>query len=164
MAFHYVPWLWRIHKVHHSDLDLDATSGVRFHPVEIIISMLYKITIVIALGADPIIVILFEILLNGFSLFTHSNLFLPVRCDKVLQWVLVTPHMHRIHHSPHQHKTNSNFGFTLSLWDRLFHQYHRTDYDSAQKPKITLGLAEYREAPRLGILQLLFMPFRTTSR
>ncbi len=119
-VFHAVPILWRFHMMHHSDLDLDVTSGVRFHPVEIVISTVVKSLAVIALGASPVAVVAFEIVLNSTALFNHSNVKIPLSVEPVLRWFVVTPDMHRIHHSVDPRETNSNYGFNVPWWDRLF--------------------------------------------
>ncbi|HRQ64888.1 MAG TPA: sterol desaturase family protein [Xanthomonadaceae bacterium] len=155
--FHLVPWLWRLHRVHHSDLHLDASSGIRFHPVEILLSMLIKIALVAALGAPALAVLVFEILLNLFSLFTHANLALPARVDRVLRALVVTPDMHRVHHSILHGEQLRNFGFNLSVWDRLFRSY-RFDAEAGQLG-MTIGVNEFRDARRLGLGALLVQPF-----
>ena len=155
VAFHYVPWLWRLHSVHHTDRDLDATSGVRFHPVEIAISLFWKALVILALGPSVLAVLIFEIILNAGAVFTHSNISLPGRLDRVLRALFVTPDMHRVHHSVREPETNSNFGFNLSVWDRIFKTYRW----EAEAP-LTLGLSEHQtETPaRLGAS--LWLPFR----
>lgn len=120
---HKVPLFWRFHRVHHADADMDVTTAIRFHPVEIAASMLLKIGLVYLLGPSALAVILFEILLNGTALFNHANIALPARADRIVRTFLVTPDMHRVHHSVHRHEHDSNFGFALSLWDRLFRTY-----------------------------------------
>ena len=120
---HKVPLLWRLHRVHHADVDMDVTTAIRFHPVEIALSMLLKIGLVYLLGPAAIAVVLFEIILNGTAMFNHSNLALPAWLDKALRKVLVTPDMHRVHHSVHRHEHDSNYGFSLSVWDRVFGTY-----------------------------------------
>ncbi|MCF6233453.1 MAG: sterol desaturase family protein [Rhodobacteraceae bacterium] len=120
---HKIPLLWRLHRVHHSDTDIDVTTAIRFHPIEIALSMLLKIGLVYLLGPAAIAVILFEIILNGTAMFNHSNLALPLRVDKILRRILVTPDMHRVHHSVHRHEHDSNYGFSLSIWDHMFGTY-----------------------------------------
>jgi sterol desaturase/sphingolipid hydroxylase (fatty acid hydroxylase superfamily) len=122
-VFHYVPILWRFHMMHHSDLDLDVSSGVRFHPVEIVISTMIKAAAVLVLGVAPLAVVAFEIVLNATALFNHSNVQMPVSLDRRLRWFVVTPDMHRIHHSTDVRETNSNYGFNVPWWDRLFGTY-----------------------------------------
>jgi sterol desaturase/sphingolipid hydroxylase (fatty acid hydroxylase superfamily) len=156
--FHLVPWLWRLHRVHHSDLHLDASSGIRFHPVEIVLSMLIKIALVFALGAPALAVLVFEILLNLFAVYTHANLALPARLDRALRWVIVTPDMHRVHHSIVHREQLHNFGFNLSIWDRLFRSY-KFDADAGQTG-MTIGVDEFRDARGLGLGALLLQPFR----
>jgi len=127
--FHRIPWCWRLHRMHHSDLEFDATTGVRFHPAEILLSMLVKMGAVLALGAPAVAVIVFEIALNATSLFNHSNLRLPAAADRALRTLLVTPDMHRVHHSVHRHEHDSNYGFNLSWWDHLFRSYTQQPAD-----------------------------------
>jgi len=123
VMFHAVPLLWRLHRVHHADADVDVTTGARFHPIEILLSMLIKFAAIAVLGAPAAAVLVFEVLLNGTAMFNHANLRLPEAVDRFLRWMLVTPEMHRIHHSMEVHETNSNFGFNLPWWDRLFGTY-----------------------------------------
>lgn len=154
---HRIPLLWRLHKIHHTDLDLDLSTGVRFHPLEILLSMLLKAGAILLLGIPATAVLVFEILLNGFSLFTHSNIALPPELELRLRRVFVTPDMHRIHHSVNPAETDSNFSFNFSLWDRLFRSYRAApELDPQTMP---LGLKEYRDARRLGFLGLLKIPF-----
>src|SRR5918911_807481 len=123
VLFHAVPVLWRLHRMHHADLEFDVSTGVRFHPVEIVLSMLIKFIAVALIGAPALAVLIFEVLLNATSMFSHSNVHLPERIDRVLRWIVVTPDMHRVHHSTERRETDSNFGFNLSWWDRLFGTY-----------------------------------------
>jgi len=155
VAFHKVPILWRLHKVHHADRDLDATSGLRFHPVEIILSMLYKIGLVIVLGAPVLAVIIFEIVLNACALFNHSNVRLPRWLERPLRLVIVTPALHRIHHSVVERETNSNYGFSVIIWDRLFGSF-------TPKPEghLTLGLDEYQTNAPSSLWWSLIVPFK----
>lgn len=120
---HKVPILWRLHRVHHADVDMDVTTAIRFHPVEIGLSMLIKIGVVYLLGPAALAVILFEIILNGTAMFNHANMRLPLWLDAIVRRVLVTPDMHRVHHSVHRHEHDSNYGFALSIWDRIFGTY-----------------------------------------
>ncbi|WP_445366660.1 sterol desaturase family protein [Methylomonas sp. BW4-1] len=158
VAAHRWQWFWRLHQVHHSDIDFDTTTAVRFHPLEIMLSMLYKVLLVIALGADPLAVIAFEIILNGCALFNHGNVSLPPLVGRGLRYLLVTPDMHRIHHSARQAETNSNYGFSLSCWDRLFNTYCHQSQQA--QTEMTIGLNGFRNTQELGFLQLLAMPFR----
>lgn len=155
---HAVPWLWRLHRVHHSDLALDATSGVRFHPLETLLSTAIKIVAVLSLGAPPLAVLLFEIVLNGFALFTHANLALPQWLDDALRWVLVTPDMHRIHHSVESNEHDRNFGFHLIWWDRLFGSYLAAP--AAPQSTLPLGLTIFRDGRAQRLSALLAQPFR----
>ena len=132
-ATHAWPLLWRLHRVHHTDAVLDASTALRFHPIEIALSMVYKVVVVALLGIDPLAVLVFEVVLNATALFSHANIQLPERIDRALALLLVTPAMHRVHHAPDVRRTNSNYGFCLSIWDRLFGSYrglrHRPDGD-----------------------------------
>ena len=155
VASHHIPILWRLHKVHHADRDLDASSGLRFHPVEIVLSMIYKIGLVILLGAPVLAIIIFEILLNACAIFNHANVRLPQWLDRPLRYVIVTPSLHRIHHSIVERETNSNFGFSVIWWDKIFKSY--TDRPSG---KLTLGLKEYQTDAPSSLVWSLFAPFR----
>ena len=159
---HWLPWLWPLHRVHHADTDFDATTALRFHPLEILLSMVFKFALIAALGAPPLAVLLFEILLNASALFNHANLKLPGWLDKALRVVIVTPDMHRVHHSSLHDETNSNFGFCLSLWDRCFGSYRA----SAREPQdtMTIGLDSFREPAEARLDALLSQPFRRTSK
>ncbi|NLS12652.1 sterol desaturase family protein [Vibrio sp. SM6] len=157
-GFHRISWLWRLHRMHHADLDIDASTGLRFHPLEIVLSMLYKIALVFALGAPPISVVIFEVLLNACALFNHSNGYLDSAFDRKLRRFLVTPDMHRVHHSMHLNETHSNFGFCLSIWDRIFQSYCPTPKDGHDS--MTIGLATFRDPQELRIDKLLTQPFR----
>lgn len=162
VATHRVPMLWRFHRVHHTDLDLDATSGVRFHPVEIVLSMGLKVIAVGLLGIAAEAVLLFEILLNATSVFNHANVRIPATCDRFLRWFLVTPDMHRVHHSVLRDETDSNYGFNLSCWDRLFGTYRAQPRDAHET--LTLGVPELRMASQtVPILNLVLMPFQSTT-
>lgn len=162
VAAHRWQWLWRLHQVHHSDLDFDTTTAVRFHPLEILVSMLYKVLWVMVLGAPPLAVMVFEISLNACALFNHGNVSLPTPVERILRWLLVTPDMHRIHHSARPTETDSNYGFSLSCWDRLFKTYC---HQSVQpQTEMTIGLNAYRDAHALRLVQLLLMPFRLLRR
>lgn len=151
-------WLWRMHRLHHSDLALDVSSGVRFHPFEIMFSMGLKIAAVLVLCAPAVAVLAFEILLNGFAMFTHTNLAIPEAADRRLRWTLITPDMHRIHHSVAPGEQNSNFGFHVSWWDRLFRSYR--DSPSQPQAELTLGLAQFRAHRQQRFDQLLLQPFK----
>jgi len=162
VVFHHVPVLWRLHRVHHTDLALDATTGLRFHPLEILLSLLYKMLVVWLLGAPLLAVVVFEILLNAMAVFNHANICLPVRLDSLLRVLIVTPDMHRVHHSVIKAETNSNYGFNLSCWDRLFHTYTAQPRDGHLG--MTIGLLEYRDPRRLSLLGLLRQPFVPAGR
>tara|TARA_R110000868_G_scaffold185109_7_gene426936 strand:- start:945 stop:1742 length:798 start_codon:yes stop_codon:yes gene_type:complete len=157
--FHRVPLFWRIHRVHHADPHLDASTGLRFHPLEIALSLLLKIAAVLLLGAPVLAILVFEVLLNATSIFNHSNIKLPVKLDKLLKTVIVTQSMHRIHHSQVVSETDSNFGFNLSIWDRLFGSYIEEAANGDEG--IKLGLKEY-SSPKTNtsLKALLLMPFR----
>ena len=158
VLFHAVPALWRLHRVHHSDLEFDVTTGVRFHPFEILISMAIKLLLVLALGPSAIAVLIFEILLNGTSLFNHSNIRLPSRIDAALRLFIVTPDMHRVHHSILPSETNSNFGFSLPWWDRILGTY--LSQPSAGHTDMTIGIEQFRTRRDMWLDRLLFQPFR----
>lgn len=158
VASHAMPVLWRLHRVHHADLDIDVTSGLRFHPIEILLSMLFKAAVVVAIGADPWVVLLFEAVLNGSAVFTHANLRLPERLDTALRRVVCTPDMHRVHHSIDRTETDTNYGFFLSVWDRLCGTYHRAPPKRGHQGAV-LGLADRQDQSALGLLSLLAMPF-----
>ena len=156
MVVHKVPLFWRFHVVHHSDLDLDVSSGLRFHPIEILASMFYKIVIIYILGPIPIAVLVFETILNGMALFSHSNIALPARLDFLCRKLIVTPDMHRIHHSIEVSETNSNYGFNLSIWDRVLGTY-KEEAIKAQ-PEIVIGIDAFRHPNELTFYNLLIMP------
>jgi sterol desaturase/sphingolipid hydroxylase (fatty acid hydroxylase superfamily) len=157
VAVHYIPPLWRLHRVHHADPDFDVSTGIRFHPLEILISQAWKIAVVVAVGAPAAAVLAFEIVLNATSMFSHANLRLPPTLDGLLRRAIVTPEMHRIHHSTIERETNSNFGFNLSIWDRLFGTYRAAaERDQATMP---IGLASYRDAAPTRIWWLMLFPF-----
>jgi sterol desaturase/sphingolipid hydroxylase (fatty acid hydroxylase superfamily) len=154
---HAIPTLWRLHMVHHADLDLDMTTGLRFHPIEIIVSMVIKLAAVAALGASPLAVLIFEVALNTTAMFNHSNSNIPQTIDRILRLLVVTPDMHRVHHSVIIRETNSNYGFNLPWWDRLFGTY------KAQPAKghtdMVIGLAQFRDPQKLSLPRLLILPF-----
>jgi sterol desaturase/sphingolipid hydroxylase (fatty acid hydroxylase superfamily) len=156
VAMHKVRPLWRLHRVHHSDLDVDTTTGVRFHPLEILLSMIYKASLVIALGAPAAAAVAFEILLNASSLFTHGNVRLPPAVDKAIRSLVVTPDMHRVHHSVLREETDSNFGFNLSVWDRLFGTYRAQPH--AGHDGMTIGLPAFRQPREQRLGRLLLQP------
>lgn len=157
IIFHVIPVLWRFHRVHHSDLDCDVSTGIRFHPVEILISILLKIVVITMLGAPVMAVILFEIVLNLMSMFTHSNIYLNRSIERVLRWFIVTPDMHRVHHSSRENETNSNFCFHLSIWDRFFGTY--IENPVAGHKNMEIGLDQFREPYWQGFKGLMYMPF-----
>ncbi|HEX9464950.1 MAG TPA: sterol desaturase family protein [Alphaproteobacteria bacterium] len=156
-AFHAVPLLWRLHMVHHADLDIDVTTGGRFHPFEIILSMLLKMAVVLVLGGAAVGVILFEVLLNATTMFNHGNLSLPRAVDRLLRTVVVTPDMHRIHHSVRREETNSNFGFNVPWWDRLFGTYRDQPQDGHMT--MTIGLRQFLDKRRQSLGWMLMLPF-----
>ncbi|MCK5188168.1 MAG: sterol desaturase family protein [Deltaproteobacteria bacterium] len=157
VLFHAVPLLWRFHMVHHADLDLDVTSGVRFHPIEIILSMGIKLAAVGSLGLPALAVFIFEILLNGTSMFNHTNVFIPLKLDRIIRLLIVTPDMHRVHHSVILRETDSNYGFTLSCWDRLLGTYRAQPAKGHQG--MTIGLSRFLDEKRQTLLWLLALPF-----
>ncbi|MGD8568618.1 MAG: sterol desaturase family protein [Gammaproteobacteria bacterium] len=155
---HAVPALWRLHRVHHADLDYDVTTGARFHPIEIILSMLIKFATIVVLGAPVIAVILFEVILNATAMFNHGNISLPKGLDRVLRWIVVTPDMHRVHHSVEDDEANSNFGFNLPWWDRLFGTYR--DQPRGGHQGMTIGIHKYRDHKQVNQLPgMLALPF-----
>jgi sterol desaturase/sphingolipid hydroxylase (fatty acid hydroxylase superfamily) len=156
--FHAVPLLWRLHRVHHADLDFDVTTGARFHPLEILLSMLVKFAAVLALGAPAAAVLAFEIVLNATSMFNHGNVGLWPRVDRVLRLFVVTPEMHRVHHSIERLETDSNFGFSLPWWDRLFATY--CAQPAAGHEAMTIGIDAFRDTRELGLDRMLLQPFR----
>jgi len=156
---HAIPLLWRLHRVHHADLDYDVTTGARFHPIEIVLSMLIKFAAILLLGPPLVAVILFEVILNGMAMFNHGNIRLPLGLDRVLRMLLVTPDMHRVHHSVEDDETNSNFGFNLSVWDRLFGTYR--DQPRQGHDGMTIGIHHYREPAEVSWLPgLMTLPFK----
>jgi sterol desaturase/sphingolipid hydroxylase (fatty acid hydroxylase superfamily) len=158
VMFHAVPALWRLHRMHHADLDFDVTTGARFHPIEILLSMLIKFAVIAVIGAPAAAVIIFEVLLNATAMFNHGNFRLPAGLDRVLRLFVVTPDMHRVHHSIEDHETNSNFGFNLPLWDRLFGTYK--DQPDAGHEAMTIGIRDYREPKLVSDLPgMLILPF-----
>ena len=156
VLFHAIPVLWRLHRMHHADLDFDVTTGVRFHPLEILLSMLYKLALIMALGSPAIAVVIFEVLLSAGSMFNHANLRLPAPADRVLRRLVVTPDMHRVHHSAIPDETNSNFGFTFPWWDWLCGTYRAQP--AAGHNAMTIGLETFRDPRDLRLDHLLIQP------
>ena len=159
--FHAVPWLWRIHRMHHSDLEFDVTTGLRFHPLEILLSMGIKMAAVMLIGAPALAVLIFEVLLNATAMWSHSNIRLPGPADRLLRAVIVTPDMHRTHHSVVPRETHSNFGFNLACWDRLFGTYRAQP--EAGHEGMTIGIPQFRSPGELRIDRMLLQPFRQSS-
>nr|WP_302467183.1 sterol desaturase family protein [Vibrio antiquarius] len=162
VVFHYVKPLWKLHRMHHADLDIDVTTGARFHPIEIIISMGVKIATVFILGVSPVAVVVFEIVLNASAMFNHSNAKLALSADQKLRNVIVTPDMHRVHHSVIAKETNSNFGFFLSVWDRLFGTYRAQP--ELGHDDVVIGIPEIRNEAEQRLDKLLTQPFRYNRR
>lgn len=158
VMFHAVPAFWRLHRMHHADLEFDVTTGLRFHPIEILLSMGIKLAVVAALGPPAVAVLVFEVLLNITSMFNHSNIHIPKSMDQVLRLVLVTPDMHRVHHSIHPSETNSNFGFNLPWWDRLLGTYRQQPRDGHET--MTIGIEQFRTRRDLWLDRLLLQPLR----
>ena len=158
VLFHAVPALWRLHRMHHADLDIDVTTGARFHPIEILLSMGIKLGVVAVLGTPAVAVLAFEVLLNATSMFNHSNVRIPIWRDRVLRWIVVTPDMHRVHHSIVARETNSNFGFNLPWWDRLFGTYR--DQPAAGHETMTIGIEQFRDPAEQRLDRMLTQPFR----
>jgi sterol desaturase/sphingolipid hydroxylase (fatty acid hydroxylase superfamily) len=161
LASHKIPILWRLHRVHHADRDIDVTTAVRFHPVEIALSMLWKIVVVVPLGAPPLAVFLFEVILNGCAMFNHANIAMPSWLDRVLRLFVVTPDMHRVHHSVLGREHNSNYGFNLSLWDRVFRTY--TAQPEGGHQGMTIGLTPYQSEDPTRFGWSLLLPFRRAN-
>ncbi len=157
IMFHSVPLFWRLHMVHHSDMDIDVTTGVRFHPIEILLSMGIKMIVVILTGAPALAVLLFEIILNGTSMFNHGNVRYPQNADSILRLFVVTPEMHRVHHSTIRWEANSNLGFNFPWWDRLFGTYR--DQPAKGHLEMTIGLDQYKEPRKLTLPWLMVLPF-----
>lgn len=157
VMFHTIPVLWRLHMMHHADLDFDVTTGLRFHPIEIMLSMVIKLSVVVLIGAPVLGVLIFEVLLNATSMFNHGNIRLPLSIDRKLRLLVVTPDMHRVHHSVTIRETNSNFGFNLPWWDRLLGTYR--DQPAAGHTGMTIGLSQFRHARRLTFPWILVLPF-----
>lgn len=157
VMFHAVPILWRLHMMHHADLDFDVTTGLRFHPLEIIISMLIKISAIAAIGPSVIAVLIFEVTLNATAMFNHSNVKIPLNIDRILRLLVVTPDMHRVHHSVTIRETNSNFGFNFPWWDRLLGTYRAQP--AAGHEGMTIGLSQFRNPKKNNLLWMLILPF-----
>lgn len=162
VASHHIPILWALHKVHHADRDIDVTTGSRFHPLEIGLSMVYKMALVALLGAPVLAVIIFEIILNGCAMFNHSNVKLPLKFDRVLRRFIVTPDMHRVHHSIIPSETNSNYGFSLSLWDRLFGSYTAQPADGHDH--MVIGLEKHQTPGPASLSWSLALPFKSIKK
>lgn len=162
VLFHAVPGLWRLHRMHHADLDFDATTGLRFHPVEILLSMAIKLAVVVAIGAPPEAVLAFEVILNATSLFNHANIRLPPGVDRMLRWVLVTPDMHRVHHSTDPRETNSNYGFSVPWWDRLLGTYVAQPAKGHERMEI--GIEQFRTRRDLWLDRMLLQPLRGPAK
>ena len=162
VVFHKVAVLWRLHRMHHTDLDFDVTTALRFHPLEIVLSMLIKLVLVTLLGVPAVAVMLFEVILNATAMFNHGNVGLPRRLDRALRWILVTPDMHRVHHSIRPEETDSNFGFNLPWWDRLFGTYRDQPRDG--HAGMCIGLEYFRDRRAIGLYALLLQPFLNPDR
>ncbi len=162
VLFHKQPLLWRLHRMHHTDLDFDVTTALRFHPLEIVLSMLIKLAVVVSLGTPPVAVMLFEVILNATAMFNHGNVRLPERWDRALRWLVVTPDMHRVHHSVRPEETDSNFGFNLPWWDRLFGTYQDQPRDG--HAGMTIGLEYFRNQRATTLTGLLLQPFLNERR
>ena len=158
VLFHAVPALWRLHRMHHADLEFDVTTGTRFHPLEILLSMAVKLAVVAALGAPAVAVLIFEVLLNATSMFNHGNVRIPARMDGMLRLLVVTPDMHRVHHSIVPRETNSNFGFNVPWWDRLFGTYRAQP--AAGHEGMTIGIEQFRDPRELRLDRMLVQPLR----
>jgi sterol desaturase/sphingolipid hydroxylase (fatty acid hydroxylase superfamily) len=161
VMFHAVPALWRLHRMHHADLEFDVTTGLRFHPVEILLSMGIKLAVVAALGPPAVAVLVFEVLLNATSMFNHSNIHIPAGIDRILRWLVVTPDMHRVHHSIHPIETNTNFGFNLPWWDRLLGTYRAQPRDGHETMRI--GIEQFRTMRDLWLDRMLIQPLRSDA-
>lgn len=161
VVFHKVPLLWRLHRVHHADTEMDVTTGIRFHPVEIIVSIGIKLGAIAVLGAPPLAVFLFEVILNAGAMFTHANLKLPAGMERSLRLLVVTPSMHRVHHSAERIDTDSNYGFNLSIWDRIFSTYRAEPVPGDEA--VVIGLETLRESDEQRLDKLLTQPFRSPA-
>jgi sterol desaturase/sphingolipid hydroxylase (fatty acid hydroxylase superfamily) len=161
IIMHKWPILWRLHKIHHTDLEFDATTAVRFHPLEIVLSMFYKAVCIVLIGGNPAAIIVFEIILNGAATFNHSNVRISDKVDKMLRWLIITPDMHRIHHSAEPIETDSNYGFSIACWDRLCKTY--TAEPKQAQTTMPIGLNAYRKQEELGFMRCLLIPFKSAA-
>lgn len=161
VMFHAVPALWRLHRMHHADLEFDVTTGLRFHPIEVLLSMGLKLVVVAAIGPPATAVLVFEVILNGTAMFNHSNIRIPSAVDHVLRWIVVTPDMHRVHHSIHPIETNSNFGSNLPWWDRLLGTYRAQPREGHEN--MTIGIEQFRTRRDLWLDRMLIQPMRGTA-
>lgn len=159
LLFHKIPLLWRLHRVHHADLDFDLTTGLRFHPIEVLLSMFIKAALILLFGFPAIAVLVFEIVLNGCAMITHSNIRLPSKLDGLIRTLFVTPDMHRVHHSWRVEEANSNYGFNLAIWDKLFGTYRRDSVDGQQG--IIFGITQVPNKAAVPLPKLLTLPFRS---
>ena len=157
LMFHAVPALWRVHRVHHADVDFDATTGVRFHPIQVVLSIPIKFAVIFVLGPPVLAVLAFEAVFNAVLVFSHANIRIPSTVDRVLRWLIVTPDMHRLHHSVDATETNSNFGFALTWWDRLFGSYRAEP--AAGHERMTIGVDQFRTQRDFWLDRLLLQPF-----
>lgn len=155
-AFHEIRWLWPLHRVHHSDVEFDVTTGLRFHPGELLLSQLFKMCVIVAIGAPWVAVVAFEVGLSSFAILTHANFRVSGRADRFIRLLFVTPDMHRIHHSVHRDETDSNYGNLLSIWDRVFASYRARPREDQRQMKI--GIPEYRAPGQQNLLELLLQP------
>ena len=159
LLFHKIPLLWRLHRVHHADLDFDLTTGLRFHPIEVLLSMFIKAALILLFGFPAIAVLVFEVILNGCAMITHSNVRLPQKLDSTIRTLFVTPDMHRVHHSWRMEEANSNYGFNLAIWDKLFGTYRSDSVDGQQG--ITFGITRVPNRAAVSLPKLLTLPFRS---
>lgn len=162
VASHKVPAFWRLHQVHHADRDIDVSTALRFHPIEIAVSMIWKVVVVLVLGIAPLVVVAFEVILNACAMFSHANIALPERLDRVLRLAIVTPDMHRVHHSTLRHEHDSNYGFNLSIWDRLFRTYRAQPENGHEN--MTIGLASYQDEQPAHLRWSLALPFKSLPK
>ena len=158
VMFHAIPIFWRFHRMHHVDLNIDVTTGIRFHPIEIVLSIFIKLGVILLFGIPVSAIIIFEVLLNATSLFNHGNVRLWLPLDRIIRWIIVTPDMHRVHHSILPDETNSNFGFNFSIWDRLFGTYR--DQPSKGHTGMTIGITTFRTSKICtNLIGMLYLPF-----